>query len=161
MSEFSDRFQGVRNARCPSVLLIGSDVHRFILRGNILDLAIGIVIGSAFISVVHSLVNDIISPPLGLLLGGVDFARLTIKMKNFVYKDQPPVVIRYGKFIQTMISFTIMTMTLFFVVKGISKLNKVSVVDETHTKQDERIHLERREEVKVLCEIRDLLAKRS
>ena len=85
-----DRFQGVRNARCLFVLPIGSDVRRFALRGHVLDLAIGIVIGSAFISVVHSLVNDVISPPLGLLLGGVDFASLTIKMRNFVYKDQPP-----------------------------------------------------------------------
>jgi large conductance mechanosensitive channel len=73
--------------------------NRFALRGNVLDLAIGIIIGTAFTNVVKSLVDDIITPPFGLILGGVDFVNLTIKMKNFVYKDQPPVVIRYGKFL--------------------------------------------------------------
>ncbi len=91
-----------------------------------MDLAIGIVIGTVFINVVQSLVDDIITPPLGLVLGGVDFVNLTIKMKNFVYNDQPPVVIRYGKFIQTIISFLIMAMTLFFVIKGINKLNQMT-----------------------------------
>ena len=90
--------------------------NRFALRGNVLDLAIGIIIGTAFTNVVQSLVDDIITPPFGLILGGVDFVNLTIKMKNFVYKDQPPVVIRYGKFIQTMISFFIVTMTVFSVI---------------------------------------------
>ncbi len=73
--------------------------NRFALRGNFLDLAIGIIVGKAFTNVVQSLVDDIITPPFGLILGGVDFVNLTIKMKNFVYKDQPPVVIRYGKFL--------------------------------------------------------------
>lgn len=100
--------------------------NRFALRGNVVDLAIGIIIGTVFTNVVQSLVDDIVTPPLGLLLGGVDFANLTIKMKNFVYVKQPPVVIRYGKFIQTMISFFIMAMTLFAVIKAINKFNKIT-----------------------------------
>ncbi|CAF1310384.1 unnamed protein product [Rotaria sordida] len=130
----------------------------FALRGNVVDLAIGIIIGTAFANVVQSLVDDIITPPFGLILGGVDFVNLTIKMKNFVYKDQPPVVIRYGKFIQTIISLFLMALALFFVIKGINKLHRIA----TRKKQnEENIQLETNEEVKVLCEIRDLLAKQS
>ncbi len=95
---------------------------------------------------------------MGLVLGGVDFANLTIKMKNFVYKDQPPVVIRYGKFIQTMISFFIVTMTVFSVIKG---LNKVNQITNKTTENEVTVLLETNEEVKILREIRDLLAKQS
>jgi large conductance mechanosensitive channel len=134
--------------------------RRFALRGNVIDLAIGIVIGSVFINVVQSLVDDIITPPLGLLLGGVDFANLTIKMKNFVYEKQPPVVIRYGKFLQALIAFVIMAMTLFLVIKGINRINRIATVSEKDKdKPDVQLDLDVSEEVKVLCEIRDLLVK--
>ena len=123
-----------------------------------MDLAIGIIIGTAFTNVVQSLVDDILTPPLGLLLGGVDFVNLTIKMKNFVYKDQKPVVIRYGKFIQTIISLFIVALALFFIVKGINKLHKIAIRKKQN---EEMVHLESSEEVKVLCQIRDLLAKQS
>ena len=133
---------------------------RFALRGNVIDLAIGIVIGSVFINVVQSLVDDIITPPLGLLLGGVDFANLTIKMKNFVYEEQPPVVIRYGKFLQAVIAFVIMAMTLFLVIKGINRVNRIATVSgKVKDKADVQLRLEASEEVKVLCESRDLLVK--
>jgi large conductance mechanosensitive channel len=125
------------------------------------DLAIGIIIGTAFINVVQSMVDDIVTPPLGLLLGGVDFANLTIKMKNFVYKNQPPVVIRYGKFIQTMISFLIIAITLFFVIKAINKLSKITKKPKKSAEKEEVIPLETKEDIKILCEIRDLLAKQS
>jgi large conductance mechanosensitive channel len=136
-----------------------SQFDRFALRGNIVDLAIGIIIGTAFTTVVQSLVDDIITPPLGLLLGGVDFVNLTIKMKNFVYEDQPPVVIRYGKFIQAMISLIIVAFALFFVIKMINKLQKMSAKSK---EQNERnIEIEVTEEVKVLREIRDVLTRQS
>jgi large conductance mechanosensitive channel len=133
-------------------------LNRFALRGNVLDLAIGIIIGTAFVNVVQSLVDDIITPPLGLILGGVDFVNLTIKMKNFVYKKQPPVVIRYGKFLQTIMSLFIMAFALFFLIKGINKLHQIT---KRKKQNEEMIELEITEEVKVLCEIRDLLAKQS
>ncbi len=133
-------------------------MNRFALRGNVLDLAIGIIIGTAFVNVVQSLVDDIITPPLGLILGGVDFVNLTIKMKNFVYKKQPPVVIRYGKFLQTIMSLFIMAFALFFLIKGINKLHQIT---KRKKQNEEMIELEITEEVKVLCEIRDLLAKQS
>ena len=135
-------------------------LHRFALRGNVLDLAIGIVIGSVFINVVQSLVDDIITPPLGLLLGGVDFGNLTIKMKNFVYENQPPVVIRYGKFLQTVIAFVIMGMTLFLVIKGINRINRITTISgKMKGSEGVQLHLETSEEVRVLREIRDLLVK--
>ena len=126
----------------------------FSTRGHVLDLAIGIVIGTAFTNVVQSLVDDIITPPLGLVLGGVDFANLTIKMKNFVYKDELPVVIRYGVFIQKMITLFIVAFALFFVVRGINQLYKIAM----QKKQQQIAEIQMTEEVKVLCEIRDLLS---
>ncbi|CAF0823437.1 unnamed protein product [Adineta steineri] len=135
------------------------DFKAFATRGNILDLAIGIVIGTAFTNVIQSIVDDIITPPLGLVLGGVDFANLTIKMKNFVYKDQPPVVIRYGKFIQSVITLLIVAMALFCVMKGINQLYKVAA--KKKEKMKTAAGLEASEEVKILREIRDLLAHQS
>ena len=131
---------------------------RFALRGSVIDLAIGIVIGTAFVNVIQSLVDDIITPPLGLVLGGTDFVNLTIKMKNFVYKNRPPVVIRYGKFIQTIISLILVLLALFLIIKGVNKLNRIA----SRKKQNEEIiPLETTDQLKVLCEIRDLLAKQS
>jgi large conductance mechanosensitive channel len=124
-------------------------------------LAIGIIIGTAFTHVVQSLVDDIITPPFGLILGGVDFVNLTVKMKNFVHKDQPPVVIRYGKFIQTIMSLFIVTLALFFVVKGANKLHQLATKKKKNKENEEMIQFETTEEVKVLCQIRDLLAKQS
>jgi large conductance mechanosensitive channel len=135
------------------------DIHSFATRGNVLDLAIGIVIGTAFTTVVQSLVDDIITPPLGLVLGGVDFVNLTIKMKNFVYKNQPPVVIRYGKFIQSIITLCIVALALFFLIKAINQLYKIAAKKKEKTKIDVKIEIT--EEIKVLREIRDLLARQT
>lgn len=136
-------------------LLINLRIDRFAFRGNVLDLAIGIIIGTAFTGVVQSLVDDILTPPLGLVLGGVDFVNLTIKMKNFVYKDQPPVVIRYGKFLQALLSLMIVAFALFFVIKGINQLQTVANRKKENSNENgEQIAAE---EVKVLREIRDLL----
>jgi large conductance mechanosensitive channel len=133
--------------------------YSFAIRGNVLDLAIGIVIGTAFTNVIQSLVDDIITPPLGLVLGGVDFVNLTIKMRNFVYKDQPPVVIRYGKFIQSIITLLIVALALFCVIKAINQLYKIAARKKVKKKIDANI--EASEEVTVLREIRDLLVRQS
>lgn len=123
-----------------------------------IDLAIGIVLGTAFVHVLESLVVDVMTPPLGLILGGTDFVNLTIKMKNFVYKNQPPVVIRYGKFLQTILTLLITALALFFAIKGVNKLHRIA----SRKKPDERlIELETQDQVKVLCEIRDLLSRQS
>ncbi|CAF1372988.1 unnamed protein product [Rotaria sordida] len=135
------------------------DFKEFATRGSVLDLAIGIVIGTAFTNVVQSLVDDIITPPLGLLLGGVDFANLTIKMKNFVYTSQPPVVVRYGKFIQSCLALLIIAMALFCIIKAINHLYKIAAKKKEKKETDGNIQVT--EEVKVLREIRDLLAGKS
>ncbi len=137
--------------------LIVLQINRFALRGNVIDLAVGIVIGTAFTNVVQSLVDDIITPPLGLVLGGVDFVNLTIKMKNFVYQDQPPVVIRYGKFIQAIITLLIVALALFFIIKLVTKLQKIAARKKVET----ITVIEVTEEVKVLREIRDVLKRQS
>jgi large conductance mechanosensitive channel len=92
-------------------------------------------------------------------MGGVDFVNLTIKMKNFVYKDQPSVVIRHGKFIQALISLLIVAFVLFFVIKGINQLHKMVVKNKE--KIQDNIEIEVTDQVKVLREIRDLLTLQS
>jgi large conductance mechanosensitive channel len=92
-------------------------------------------------------------------MGGVDFVNLTIKMKNFVYKDQPSVVIRYGKFIQALISLLIVAFVLFFLIKSINQLHKMAVKNKE--KIQDNIEIEVTDEVKVLREIRDLLTLQS
>jgi large conductance mechanosensitive channel len=89
-------------------------------------------------------------------LGGVDFVNLTIKMKNFVYKDQPPVVIRYGKFLQSILSLLIIAFALFFLIKGINQLHKITQRNKEQVQDNKET-----EEVKVLREIRDLLTRQS
>lgn len=132
------------------------DFKEFALRGNMLDLAIGIIIGTAFTNVVQSLVNDIITPPLGLLIGGVDFSDLTASIPNFVYKDRPPVVIRYGKFVQTLIYLLLVALVIFLLVKLINKLHKLAKKKKVDVEKTAVKELS--EEVKALHEIRDLLA---
>ncbi|CAF0973136.1 unnamed protein product [Adineta steineri] len=135
------------------------EFKEFALQGNVFELAIGIIIGTAFANVVKSLVEDIITPPFGLLLGGVDFRDLTVEMHNFVYQDQPPVVIRYGKFIQELIYLLIIGLVLFFIIKSINKLHGLATkrqLEEGMMKKQELSN-----EVKVLLEIRDILIKQT
>jgi large conductance mechanosensitive channel len=104
------------------------DLKAFILRGNVLDLAVGIVIGAAFGKIVSSLVSDIIMPPIGLLLGKLDFSNLYINLSGQSYptlaaaKAAGAAVIGYGAFINTLIDFLIVSIAIFFVVRGVSKL---------------------------------------
>jgi len=109
--------------------------------------------------VVQSFVDDLITPPLGFVLGGVDFANLTIQMKNFVYKNQPPVVIRYGKFVQTIISLIIILLALFFLIKAINKLHQIT--SRKSQENETMIPLAAPDQIEVLCQIRDLLAKQT
>jgi large conductance mechanosensitive channel len=97
------------------------EFREFALRGSVVDLAIGIIIGSAFTSIVNSLVNDILMPPIGLLLGGVDFSDLFILLRPET-ADTPAVTINYGLFINNVIVFLIVAFTVFLLVRGMNRL---------------------------------------
>jgi large conductance mechanosensitive channel len=97
-----------------------SEFREFALKGNVVDLAIGVIIGAAFGKIVAALVDNVLMPPIGFLLGGVDFKDLAINMGT----AQSPVLIKYGMFIQTMIDFAIIAFVLFVVIKGMNTLKK-------------------------------------
>lgn len=99
------------------------DFKEFAVKGNVVDMAIGIIIGAAFGKIITSLVGDVIMPPIGVLLGGVDFSNLSIVVKDAV-AQKPAVVISYGKFLQTIIDFTIIAFAVFMGVKGMNALKK-------------------------------------
>ncbi len=105
------------------------EFKEFAMRGNVVDMAIGIIIGAAFGKIISSFVTDVIMPPIGLLLGGVDFTRLMIVLKPEVAATAttaavPAVAIRYGLFINTIIDFVIIALAIFMVIKGINKMKK-------------------------------------
>ncbi len=97
------------------------DFRDFAVKGNVVDLAVGIIIGAAFGKIVTSVVADVIMPPIGLLIGGVDFSDLVITLKA-AEGAAPAVVISIGKFIQTIIDFTIIAFAIFMLVKVINKV---------------------------------------
>jgi large conductance mechanosensitive channel len=99
------------------------EFKEFAVKGNVVDMAVGIIIGAAFGKIVSSIVGDVIMPPIGLILGGVDFTDLAITLKA-ASGDTPAVLISYGKFIQTMIDFTIIAFAIFMLVKGINSLKR-------------------------------------
>ncbi|MCX8027180.1 MAG: large-conductance mechanosensitive channel protein MscL [Thermodesulfovibrionales bacterium] len=100
-----------------------SEFKEFALKGNVVDMAVGVIIGTAFGKIVSSLVADVIMPPIGVLLGGVDFSNLAITIKGTV-GDPQAVVIRYGKFIQTVVDFIIIAFTIFAAIKALNTLKK-------------------------------------
>jgi large conductance mechanosensitive channel len=99
------------------------EFKEFAVKGDAVDMAVGIVIGAAFGKIVTSLVNDVIMPPIGLLLGGVDFKNLKAVLKPAV-NDLPAVTLNYGQFINTAIDFVIVAFSIFLVMKGINTLKK-------------------------------------
>ena len=99
------------------------EFKEFAVKGNVVDMAVGIIIGAAFGKIVSSFVGDVIMPPIGVLVGGVDFSNLAITLKEAV-GEAPAVVIGYGKFIQTVIDFTIIAFTIFIALKAINSLRR-------------------------------------
>jgi large conductance mechanosensitive channel len=95
----------------------------FAMRGNVMDMAIGIVIGAAFGKIVTSLVNDVIMPPIGVLMGGVDFSNLAVTLRA-AHEGAPAVVLKYGAFINTIIDFLIVGFAIFLVIKGMNALKR-------------------------------------
>jgi large conductance mechanosensitive channel len=100
----------------------------FILRGNVVDIAVGIIIGGAFGKISASLVGDILMPPLGLLLSRVDFRELAIRIADG--KDGKPVLISYGNFVSTIVDFVIVAFAIFLVVKGMNTLQNLRKKEE-------------------------------
>lgn len=121
------------------------EFKEFISRGNVVDLAVGVIIGGAFGKIVSSLVNDILMPIIGLLLGGVDFSSLAIKFKD--------TTISYGMFIQNIIDFLIIAFCVFIFVKIVNKLTHLK--KEENKKEDKPVETE----LSILKEIRDELKK--
>ena len=126
----------------------------FAVKGNVVDMAVGIVIGVAFGNIITVFVSGVIMPPIGVLLGGVDFSNLAIIVKEAV-GETPAVLISYGLFIQTLIDFTIIAFVIFMVVKGINKLKgaedgggEEEIAEEPIAPSPEAV---------LLTEIRDLL----
>lgn len=99
------------------------EFKQFAMRGNVLDMAIGIIIGAAFGKIVSSVVADVIMPPIGMLLGGMDFSSLSITLKEAT-ETSPAVLLKYGVFINTIIDFIIIAFAIFMLVKGINSLKK-------------------------------------
>ena len=95
----------------------------FAMKGNMLDMAVGIVMGGAFGTIIKSLVDDIIMPPVGMLMGGVDFSEMKLILKDGT-GDVAPVSMNYGLFINPMIAFIIIALALFFVIKGVNSAKK-------------------------------------
>ncbi|MCX7610193.1 MAG: large-conductance mechanosensitive channel protein MscL [Ignavibacterium sp.] len=126
------------------------EFKKFALRGNVVDLAVGIIIGTAFGKIVSSLVSDVIMPPIGLILGGVDFSNFAIVLKS-AESENPPVLLSYGKFLNNVVDFLIIAFSVFLLIKGINSLK---------SKEQEKPKVsEPSIEVKLLTEIRDLLKK--
>ena len=117
------------------------EFKKFIARGNVLDLAVGVIVGGAFSSIVTSLVNNIFTPVIGLIVGGVDFSNLSITFRD--------TKIMYGAFIQSIIDFLIVALCLFIVVKAVNKV--------THKREEKTANPTKSDELKTLEEIRDIL----
>lgn len=137
------------------------EFREFALRGNVIDLAVGVVIGAAFGKIVSSLVADVIMPPIGLAVGGVNFTDLAIVLKSAI-GDQPEVAIAYGKFLQTIIDFIIIAFAVMMGVKAINKLQNMRKKEEVEAIVEEQAAEPMpSDEVKLLSEIRDLLKRES
>jgi len=127
------------------------EFKEFISKGNVLDLAIGVIIGGAFSKIVSSLVNDIIMPILGVIIGGLDFTSLSIKFND--------ATINYGLFIQNIVDFLLMSICIFIFIKIFNKL-KESLEKKEEIKEEIK-EVEKTNEEKLLEEIRDLLKKQN
>lgn len=130
------------------------EFKQFAMRGNVIDLAVGIIIGGAFGKIVSSIVADIIMPTVGLLVGGVNFTDLKITLKHAIMEGDkvitPAVTINYGNFIQTTFDFTIIAFSVFLLVKGVNSLSKKNEVAPAAPPAPPA-------DVQLLTEIRDLL----
>lgn len=142
---------------------LASEFKAFVLRGNVVDLAVGVIIGAAFGAIVTSLVSDILMPPIGWATGGVNFSELSVDLPGTMIdpatKDKPPaeqktvpVKIRYGAFLQKLIDFLIIAFCLFLIIQAVNRLQRTKKVEEKPA--------ELSTSEKLLTEIRDELKRR-
>jgi large conductance mechanosensitive channel len=135
-----------------------NEFKEFISRGNVIDLAVGIIIGAAFTGIVNSLVNDIIMPPIGLLLGGIDFSNFFVTLKGESHgtlkatQDAGGVVIAYGQFINATIKFLVVALAVFILIKQVNRFKRAEAPAPPAPP---------RPEVELLSQIRDLLRSRA
>jgi large conductance mechanosensitive channel len=130
---------------------LASEFKEFAMKGNVVDLAVGVIIGAAFGKIVSSLVGDVFMPALGRVIGGVNFSDLAVSLgKDPAGKE---VLIKYGAFLQTIFDFLIIALVLFFTIKGINRLKKPLPADVPPPPPPPKSEI-------LLEEIRDLLAKR-
>jgi len=134
------------------------EFRTFVMRGNVVDLAVGVIIGASFTGIVSSLVKDILMPPIGLLLGGIDFSNFFVVLKGDhalstlkAATDAGAVTLNYGLFINTLLNFIIVTFVLFLLLRQINKLKKPSPNSPP---------AETPEDIQLLREIRDSLKAR-
>ena len=132
------------------------EFREFAVKGNVVDMAVGIIIGAAFGKIVSSLVADVIMPPIGWMIGGVDFSDLAISLPAII-EGKDAVTIAYGKFLQTVLDFTIVAFAIFMVIKG---LNRMKRKDEVEAVVPVAEPTPSAEEL-LLIEIRDLLKQKS
>ena len=140
-----------------------NEFKEFAMRGNVVDMAVGIIIGAAFGTIVQSLVNDVIMPPIGLALGNVDFSNLFVVLKEgapagpyaalIEAKDAGAVTINYGAFINTVISFLIVAFAVFLLIRSINRMREEKEAEPEAPPEPSN-------EEKLLTEIRDLLKSR-
>jgi len=128
------------------------EFKEFAIKGNAVDMAVGIIVGAAFGKIISSLVADVFMPPIGVLIGGVDFTKLAFTLKEAV-GNAPAVTLNYGNFIQAMVDFTIIAFVIFMAVKFINSLKKKEAAVPAAPTEPSREEL-------LLTEIRDLLKER-
>ena len=126
-----------------------SEFKDFAMRGNVVDMAVGIIIGGAFGKIVSSFVNDVLMPPIGMALGGVDFSELAFTLQEAV-GDAAAVTVNYGAFIQTVVDFIIIAFAIFMAIKAMNKMKKEEEEAPAEPPKPSA-------EVQLLTEIRDSL----
>lgn len=134
---------------------IANEFKEFVIKGNMTDMAVGIIIGGAFGKIVSSLVNDVIMPPIGLLTGSVDFADKVITLKKAT-ESAEAVTLNYGIFINNLLDFVIVAFVIFIVIKHINKLRR----NEEEAPEEKKV-ASVPQDIKLLTEIRDSLQKRN
>ena len=128
-----------------------SEFRDFAMRGNVVDMAVGIVIGGAFGKIVTSFVNDVLMPPIGMMLGGVDFGDLAMTLKE-ASGEMAAVTLNYGSFVQTVVDFIIIAFAIFMVIKAMNSMKKKEEAAPAAPPKPST-------EETLLTEIRDLLKK--
>jgi large conductance mechanosensitive channel len=132
---------------------LAKEFREFAVKGNVVDMAVGVIIGASFGKIVSSLVADVVTPPLGLLIGGVNFSHLQVTLRE-AHDQLPAVTLKYGIFIQTVFDFLIVAVAIFLMIKMINRLKRQQEAKPAAPPEPTKQEL-------LLAEIRDLLKTRS